>query len=151
LSLAIAIFKVLFPFIAGAVAHALHRAHIKERELIEKRIHNESLKLTLLHLDDVVAAVGVELFRELTQLASTDDLTPESRDQLVAIYLGKARQFLGKHRENDLGQLLGLVEDALLGFITSKLEAKVHDLEQRSPAGQPLPDAGIRLAPPTLA
>ena len=151
-AIALTALKFCLPFVAGALAHALHRAHVKERELIEKRIHNEALKLTLLHLDEVIASVGSELFRDIVKASSDGGISDEARASLFATYLAKARAFLGNHRENELGRLLGLVEDAVLGFIASKLEAKLHELDRREAVpAVVLPDTGIRLAPPSLS
>jgi hypothetical protein len=53
MSIVVCILKFALPFVVGAITHALHRARSKERDLIDKQVHNERLKAVLLHLDEV--------------------------------------------------------------------------------------------------
>lgn len=128
--------KIVVPFVAGAIAHRLHKSsvletlkhfHAKERAMIEERVRSDGLRKTLLHLDDLVAFVGADLFDALVDSLEDGRITAEERANMLAIFLKKVSEFFGAR-------------------VGAKVEAKIN---ARS-AEVSLPDSGIRLDPPVL-
>jgi hypothetical protein len=151
MSIVVGILKFALPFVVGAITHAVHRARAKERELIDKQVHNERLKSVLLHFDEVVAAVVKDLSQTVVEglkLAGDGKLNHDARSALRSQAIAKVRDYMGAHGLGELAELLQLAEGALLAFIESKIEAKVHDVKRPT---MPAVNTGIRLPPPILA
>jgi hypothetical protein len=126
--LALMALQLVAPLLAGAITWALAKlaAHI------QASIQNQYLQGVLLRIDHAVVTVVKDLQRTVVdqiKAASADGkITADERRRIKNAALDLVKSYLGAKGLRVLGDVLGLSGGALDDFLSSRIEAAVHDV-----------------------
>jgi hypothetical protein len=119
----------LIPVLMAALAWA----GVKIATWINAKTKNEYLKGVLLRLNDAVLAAVREteqtVVTQLKAAAADGKLTDDEKRDVKRAAFESVKAHFGSKGVAEVGQVLGLSEDALEKMIGARLEAAVHDMK----------------------
>jgi len=150
--IALKILEILSPVLLAALTWAA----AKLAQLIRAKVRSEYLRQVLVRLDEAVYTAVKDLQQSVVEeikAASADGkITDEEKKRIKERALASVRSHLGAKGLSEVGTILGLDAGALDGFLSSKVEAAVHDLRRAATAnGVPAREPAVPLAPAPAA
>lgn len=150
--IALKVLEILSPVLLAALTWAA----AKLAQLIRAKVRSEYLRQVLVRLDEAVFTAVKDLQQSVVEeikAASADGkITDEEKKRIKERALASVRSHLGAKGISEVGAILGLDAGALDGFLSSKVEAAVHDLRRAATAnGAPPREALVPLAPAPAA
>ena len=146
------ILEILSPVLLAALTWAA----AKLAQLIRAKVKSEYLRGALVSLDDAVFTAVKDLQQSVVEeikAASADGkITDEEKKRIKEKALASVKSHLGTKGLSELATVLGLDGGAIEGFLSSKVEAAVHDLRRATTAnGVETGGARLPLAPSPAA
>ena len=146
------ILEILSPVLLAALTWAA----AKLAQLIRAKVKSEYLRGALVRLDDAVFTAVKDLQQSVVEeikAASADGkITDEEKKRIKEKALASVKSHLGTKGLSELATVLGLDGGAIEGFLSSKVEAAVHDLRRATTAnGVETGGARLPLAPSPAA
>ena len=146
------ILEILSPVLLAALTWAA----AKLAQLIRAKVKSEYLRGALVRLDDAVFTAVKDLQQSVVEeikAASADGkITDEEKKRIKEKALASVKSHLGTKGLSELATVLGLEGGAIEGFLSSKVEAAVHDLRRATTAnGVETGGARLPLAPSPAA
>jgi hypothetical protein len=126
------ILEILSPVLLAALTWAA----AKLAQLIRAKVKSEYLRGALVRLDDAVFTAVKDLQQSVVEeikAASADGkITEDEKKRIKEKALASVKSHLGTKGLSELATVLGLDGGAIEGFLSSKVEAAVHDLRRAS-------------------
>ena len=146
------ILEILSPVLLAALTWAA----AKLAQLIRAKVKSEYLRGALVRLDDAVFTAVKDLQQSVVEeikAASADGkITDDEKKRIKEKALVSVKSHLGTKGLSELATVLGLDGGAIEGFLSSKVEAAVHDLRRATTAnGVETGGARLPLAPSPAA
>ena len=146
------ILEILSPVLLAALTWAA----AKLAQLIRAKVKSEYLRGALVRLDDAVFTAVKDLKQSVVEeikAASADGkITDDEKKRIKEKALASVKSHLGTKGLSELATVLGLDGGAIEGFLSSKVEAAVHDLRRATTAnGVETGGARLPLAPSPAA
>jgi hypothetical protein len=150
--IALKILEILSPVLLAALTWAA----AKLAQLIRAKVRSEYLRQVLVRVDEAVFTAVKDLQQSVVEeikAASADGkITDEEKKRIKERAITSVKSHLGTKGISEVGTILGLEAGALDGFLSSKVEAAVHDLRRATMAnGAPPRGATVPLAPTPAA
>jgi hypothetical protein len=128
------VLEILSPVLVAALTWAA----AKLAQLIRAKVKSEYLRGALVRLDDAVFTAVKDLQQSVVEeikAASADGrITDEEKKRIKEKALASVKSHLGTKGLSELATVLGLDGGAIEGFLSSKVEAAVHDLRRATTA-----------------
>lgn len=146
------VLEILSPVLLAALTWAA----AKLAQLIRAKVKSEYLRGALVRLDDAVFTAVKDLQQSVVEeikAASADGkITEDEKKRIKEKALASVKSHLGTKGLSELATVLGLDGGAIEGFLSSKVEAAVHDLRRATTAnGMETGGARLPLAPSPAA
>jgi hypothetical protein len=150
--IALKILEILSPVLLAALTWAA----AKLAQLIRAKVKSEYLRQVLVRLDEAVItavkAIQQSVVEEIKAASADGKITDEEKRRIKERALASAKSHLGTKGLSEVGTILGLDTGALDGFLSSKVEAAVHDIRRAATANGAMPGgASVPLAPAPAA
>jgi hypothetical protein len=146
------ILEILSPVLLAALTWAA----AKLAQLIRVKVRSEYLRQVLVRVDEAVYTavkdVQQSVVEEIKAASADGKITDEEKKRIKERAITSVRSHLGPKGITEIGTILGLDAGALEGFLSSKVEAAVHDIRRATTANGALPGgASVPLAPAPAA
>lgn len=139
------VLEILSPVLLAALTWAA----AKLAQLIRVKIKHEYLRGILIRLEDSVVTSVKELeqtvVEEIKSASADGKITPDEKKRIKEKALASVKSHLGTKGLAELATVLGLDGGAIDGFLSSRVEAAVHDLRRASTANGVDATSGPRL------
>jgi hypothetical protein len=115
---------------------ALTWVALKASQLINTKVKNETLRSALISVDDAVyrsvREVQQVVVDDLKAASPTGQLSPEDKAKVKKDAIDAAKSYLGSKGLNLITQVVGIDSSAVDKFLSTHIEAAVHDLKTKS-------------------
>lgn len=150
-SIGLKVLEILSPVLLAALTWAATKLAF----FIQARIKNEYLRNALVRLEDAVFTAVKELDQtvvaEIKAASADGKITDDEKKRIKEKALASVKSHIGTKGLSELAKVLGLESGALDGFLSSKVEAAVHDLRRASIMNGATNGAPVPLAPSPAA
>lgn len=145
------ILEILSPVLLAALAWAA----AKLAQLIRVKIKHEYLRGVLIRLEDAVVVSVKDLqqtvVEEIKAASADGKISDDEKKRIKEKALASVKSHLGTKGLSELATVLGLDGGAIDGFLSSRVEAAVHDLRRATANGVESGGARLPLAPSPAA
>lgn len=129
-SIGLKVLEILSPVLLAALTWAA----AKVAQLIRAKVQNEYLRGVLVRVDDAVftavKAVQQTVVEQIKEASADGKITDDEKKRIKEQAIATVKAHLGTKGLSEVGTILGLDGGALDGFLSSKVEAAVHDLRR---------------------
>jgi len=133
-SIGLKVLEILSPVLLAALTWAATKLAM----YIQARIQNEYLRNVLVRLEDAVFTAVKDLQQSVVEevkAASADGkISDDEKKRIKEKAIASIKAHIGTKGLSEVAKVLGLDSGALDGFLSSKVEAAVHDLRRTSTA-----------------